>query len=1187
MNRRKWLGIVLAMVLSLSSLFQGFGTPANAQGTGKEVDATITDFHIESPKGTTVTEINTNDSFHLAMDWKVKDQHAVLHEGDYFDIKLPDNMRFPPEFSKTDFDLTDSQGNVIAHAHVTPGTKNNAGGTIRVKFNKNIDNKYNVKGTIYLGALFERSKIKNNEKNTFEISVKGEKITKDIKVTKVGLPKDHVLAKWGERVNEGGHPVNKVKWYSTINHRKSDMKNCVISDEMTGNETFVKDSFVLKEVEYNEYGDVVREISTVDLNGKLNLSADNKSFTINLGNVGKKQYRLVYVTTYTPGTALKNKLNLKFDGENREFVYTFKDSTAGGTAGGELANKIKIIKVDSENEQTKLENAEFKITRISDGKEYIVKTDSKGEAITEKLAAGDYKIKEIKAPKGFKLNEDEIVVSVKDGQAVIKTIKDNPIKTKVSVDKKWIGPEASSVTMRLYADNVDTGQKVVLSKANGWKHTFDNLRQYKTDGTEIKYTIKEDVPENYVSKTEGTQQTGYTITNTNTEKIKIPVEKKWVGAKKDKITVKLVADGKETDKQITLNEASQWKGEFKDLPKYDDKDGHEIVYTVKEETIGGYLTTIAGSMKAGFTITNTITEKISISVAKAWIGKKGKSATVNLYANGKKIDSAVLSEANDWKHEFKNIEKYENGKKREFTIKEEPMANYDSTVTGDTDTGFTVTNKNNEKVKVPVEKTWVGPKQSKVTVRLLADGKEKENVELSEANNWKYEFKDLPKYNADGSEIKYTVKEDVPQNYESKTEGSQENGYTITNTNTEKVKIPVEKTWIGPKQSKATVRLFADGVEKENVELSEANNWKHEFKDLPKYRADGSLINYTVKEDAVVNYDTDIAGNANDGFKIKNSNNEKVKVPVEKTWIGPKQSKVTVRLYADGVEKQHVELSAANNWKHEFENLPKYNSDGSEIKYTVKEDAVENYDTDITGNANDGFKIKNSNNEKVKVPVEKTWVGPKQSKVTVRLLADGVEKQHVELSAANNWKHEFENLPKYNADGSEIKYTVKEDIVENYNTEITGNANDGFKIKNTNVEKIKIPVVKKWIGKELESVTVNLYAYGKKIGEAKLSKSNGWKHAFENLPKYDEKTGEEIKYAIDENEILGYTAKITGDQEKGFEITNTQDTPKKPKTPKEPPKTGDDSQIILFSAISLGTVILMIMMLFVRRKQNK
>ena len=670
---------------------------------------------------------------------------------------------------------------------------------------------------------------------------------------------------------------------------------------------------------------------------------------------------------------------MKSTEKSAEFIASYKSSESGGSGVGELANKIKIIKVDSENEQTKLENAEFKITSVADGKEYVVKTNSDGEAISEKLPAGNYKIKEINPPKGFKLNEEEITVTVKDGEAVIKTVKNEPIKVSVSVNKKWIGKAADSVTMHLYADDVDTGKKVVLNEANSWKHTFDNLRGYKADGTKIKYTVKEDVPQNYESKTEGSQEDGYTITNTNTEK-----------------------------------------------------------------------------------------------------------------------------------------------------------------------------------VKIPVEKTWVGPKQSKVTVRLFADGVEKENVELSEANNWKHEFKDLPKYRADGSLIEYTVKEDAVFDYDTDIAGNANDGFKIKNTNTEKVKIPVEKTWIGPKQSKATVRLFADGVEKENVELGEANNWKHEFKDLPKYRADGSLINYTVKEDAVVNYDTDIAGNANDGFKIKNSNNEKVKVPVEKTWVGPKQSKVTVRLFADGVEKQKVELSAANNWKHEFENLPKYNADGSEIEYTVKEDAVENYDTDITGNANDGFKIKNSNNEKVKVPVEKTWIGPKQSKVTVRLFADGVEKENAELSEANNWKHEFENLPKYNADGSEIKYTVKEDAVENYDTDITGNANDGFKIKNTNVEKIKIPVVKKWIGKELESVTVNLYADGKKIGEAKLSKSNGWKHTFENLPKYDEKTGEEIKYAIGENEILGYTAKITGDQEKGFEITNTQDTPKKPKSPKEPPKTGDD-----------------------------
>ena len=43
----------------------------------------------------------------------------------------------------------------------------------------------------------------------------------------------------------------------------------------------------------------------------------------------------------------------------------------------------------SENEQTKLENAEFKITSVADGKEYVVKTNSDGEAISTLLSLID------------------------------------------------------------------------------------------------------------------------------------------------------------------------------------------------------------------------------------------------------------------------------------------------------------------------------------------------------------------------------------------------------------------------------------------------------------------------------------------------------------------------------------------------------------------------------------------------------------------------------------------------------------------------------------------------------------------------------------------------------------------------------------------------------------------------------
>ena len=1183
MKRRKWLGMLLAVMMTLGSLLYGFDAPVNAQGTGREVDAKITNFTILNSEKKETNKMYASDSFYLSIEWDASSHGGTLHKGDYFKMKLPDKMIFPADSAHVDFDLYAPDGKtVIGKAHVTPGA--NGGGEVKVTFTDYVENKQGVHGAMFMAARFDETKLKVGEQNTFQIEVNGKVSSKTVEI--IGAPdiENETLTKWS--YGQDSDP-NAAVWEGRINHRGDTLHDVEISDTLgDSGQTFIEGSFSFKKVKFDKKGKIIEKIEDVNLNDKLTFSPDKKSYTIKLGNVNGDQYFFDYKTTYAKGTTLKNKIQLKSTEKSAEFIASYKSSESGGSGVGELANKIKIIRVDSENEQTKLENAEFKITSVADGKEYVVKTNSDGEAISEKLPAGNYKIKEINPPKGFKLNEEEITVTVKDGEAVIKTIKNEPIKVSVSVNKKWIGKAADSVTMHLYADDVDTGKKVVLNEANSWKHTFDNLRGYKADGTKIKYTVKEDVPQNYESKTEGSQEDGYTITNTNTEKVKIPVDKMWVGPKQSKVTVRLFADGVEKE-NVELSEANNWKHEFKDLQKYR-ADGSLIEYTVKEDAVSDYDTDITGNAKDGFKIKNTNTEKVKIPVEKTWVGPKQSKATVRLFADGVEKENVELSEANNWKHEFKDLQKYRaDGSLINYTVKEDAVVNYDTDIAGNANDGFKIKNSNNEKVKVPVEKTWVGPKQSKVTVRLFADGVEKQKVELSEANNWKHEFENLPKYNSDGSEIKYTVKEDAVENYDTDITGNANDGFKIKNSNNEKVKVPVEKTWVGPKTSKVTVRLLADGKEKENAELSEANNWKHEFENLPKYNADGSEIKYTVKEDAVVNYDTDIAGNANDGFKIKNSNNEKVKVPVEKTWVGPKQSKVTVRLFADGVEKQKVELSEANNWKHEFENLPKYNSDGSEIKYTVKEDAIENYDTDITGNANDGFKIKNSNNEKVKVPVEKTWVGPKQSKVTVRLYADGVEKQHVELSAANNWKHEFKDLPKYNADGSEIKYTVKEDKVANYDTDITGNANDGFKIRNTNVEKIKIPVVKKWIGKELESVTVNLYADGKKIGEAKLSKSNGWKHTFENLPKYDEKTGEEIKYAIDENEILGYTAKITGDQEKGFEITNTQDTPKKPKTPKEPPKTGDNSQIILFSAISLGTVILMIMMLFVRRKQNK
>ena len=82
----------------------------------------------------------------------------------------------------------------------------------------------------------------------------------------------------------------------------------------------------------------------------------------------------------------------------------------------------------------------------------------------------------------------------------------------------------------------------------------------------------------------------------------------------------------------------------------------------------------------------------------------------------------------------------------------------------------------------------------------------------------------------------------------------------------------------------------------------------------------------------------------------------------------------------------------------------------------------------------------------------KAWVGPKTNSVTVHLLADGTDTgKTVTLSDANSWTDTFSSLDKYNADGTEIVYSVKEDEVSGYTSEVTGDATTGFTITNTEV----------------------------------------------------------------------------------------------------------------------------------------
>ena len=67
-----------------------------------------------------------------------------------------------------------------------------------------------------------------------------------------------------------------------------------------------------------------------------------------------------------------------------------------------------------------------------------------------------------------------------------------------------------------------------------------------------------------------------------------------------------------------------------------------------------------------------------------------------------------------------------------------------------------------------------------ISVTLFANGKEYETISLSQDNDWKYTFNDLPVYD-DGELIEYSINEEVPAAYEVHYKGNMKEGFVIYN----------------------------------------------------------------------------------------------------------------------------------------------------------------------------------------------------------------------------------------------------------------------------------------------------------------------------------------------------------------------------------------------------------------------
>ena len=765
--------------------------------------------------------------------------------------------------------------------------------------------------------------------------------------------------------------------------------------------------------------------------------------------------------------------------------------------------------------------------------------------------------------------------------------------------KEWKNEPNTNKRPQSVVIQVKNGGSVVkeqeVSADTDWKTTFNGLPKYNLQGNEITYTIdeKEKDTDDLKFYEKAINNSTYTITNTfkvPDERVEYQVIKKWEDnsniAKKrpQNIIVDLYSNGKVIRNQqiATLEDENTYT--FEDLPKYDEN-GESIKYTVDErETNEGELYFYNKSIN-GNIITNTFTvpdEKINVEVKKIWNDnsnehqKRPESLKLVLKSGEKVVSqSTIQTNGNQQVYEFKDLTKYnELGNEIKYTVDEEEINEndlkfYTKEIDNATNTITNTFKVPEDKVNVVAKKVWqddsnASKKRPKsIYLDLYADGKKQVSQQITTLEDENiYTFENLAKYNEAGNEINYSIDESEINENDLKFYTKQINGNTITNTFTvpdEKVSVTIVKKWVDnsnennkrPQNLKLVVRKSGEEVAS-HVITTENDEERYIFENLPKYNEQGNEINYTIDEEEVNDGDLDFYTKQINGETITNTFTvpaDKVTLKASKTWndnndFAKKRPNSVIVVVLNGEEQvQEKTLNESNDWKCSFKDLPKYDSNGAEIKYTLaeKESTLGDlyfYETEVD---NTNIKLKNTfrvPDEKVSVPVTKIWednsnVAQKRpSSIIIDLYADGVYSKSYTIldTSSDTQNYTFENLPKYNELGDVITYTVNEREVNKEDMKFYSKNVNGYTITNTFTvpdEKVSVPITKIWednsnaAQKRPNSILLKLYENGKFIKnyvltDTKLSDTQSY--IFENLAKYDS-LGNEISYTVDEEEI--------------------------------------------------------------------
>ncbi|HIY93010.1 MAG TPA: LPXTG cell wall anchor domain-containing protein [Candidatus Companilactobacillus pullicola] len=342
-----------------------------------------------------------------------------LHSGDTLTISVPTPLEVIP--NSTPFDVIGENGEVIGTAVLGEGNN------IIVTFNDNIEDLHNVKGTLNIdtGVTVDRNHaqvgendvifgIKDNQNQNDTINVK----SNDKNISKKG-----VLGTDAE-----GNEI--VTWTIIANRNELNFGTLSVYDTITDpNLAYVPGTVVVQEATWKDKNSGTYKRGDTVSSDKYTLNETDKGFSLEIPNSGTQMYAITFQTKVTDpsqisaGTSFKNDANMigTFPGsgnDSKQIEETASGKVSSGTnsgnGSGDKLGGVTLTKLNEQNINEPLAGAVYDLYKV--GSDTPVKTnlttDENGQIKLTGLSAGDYYFKEVTAPSGYQLNENEIPFTV-------------------------------------------------------------------------------------------------------------------------------------------------------------------------------------------------------------------------------------------------------------------------------------------------------------------------------------------------------------------------------------------------------------------------------------------------------------------------------------------------------------------------------------------------------------------------------------------------------------------------------------------------------------------------------------------------------------------------------------------------------------------------------------------------------